>query len=279
MTAIAVEGLAKRFGAHVAVADATFTVAAGTVCALLGPNGAGKTTTLRCILGLARPTAGTVRVAGRAGAVLDGLGVHPLRTGRDHLRMLAAAGGVPPAHVASVLERVGLAADADRPAGEYSLGMRGRLALGAALLGGPRVLVLDEPANGLDPDGIRWLRGLLREHAEAGGAVLLSSHVLAEVERVADAAVVMAGGRTVGAAPVLDGRSVRARSPDRARLQAALAAAGATVRPVDADGLVVEGRDADFVGALAAREGIALRELVAHRTLEDLYVQATGAAP
>ncbi len=212
---IEVSGLVKRFGAQRAVDDLSFAVPAGRVVGFLGPNGAGKTTTLRVLLGLVTADAGDARIGGRpfaelarpaetVGALLDGGLLHPGRSGRDHLRALARAADLPEARVGEVLRLVGLEAAADRRAGGYSLGMRQRLGLATALLGDPAVLVLDEPANGLDPQGIRWLRGLLRGLAAEGRAVLVSSHGLAEVARTADEVVVIHRGRSVLQAPVAE---------------------------------------------------------------------------
>ena len=212
--AIQVAGLRKKFGRMMAVEDVSFTVSYGRVTGFLGPNGAGKTTTLRMILGLIRPDAGTAAIAAKpygklaspartVGALLDAA-AHPGRTGRDHLRVLAAAAGLPGDQADHLLDRVGLAHAARQRAGRYSLGMRQRLALAAALLGDPDVLVLDEPANGLDPQGIRWLRDLLRTLAADGRAVLVSSHILAEAAQTVNDIVVISRGRTVAQAPLGD---------------------------------------------------------------------------
>ena len=211
--AIDVAGLSKRFGPAVAVRDLSFTVSYGRITGFLGPNGAGKTTTLRALLGLVRPDAGRALIAGRryselaspvgtVGALLDAGAVHPGRTGRDHLRVLARAAGVPVDRADHLLAQVGLAPAARQRAGGYSLGMRQRLGLAAALLGDPRILVLDEPANGLDPQGIRWLRDLLRSLAAEGRSVLISSHILAEVAQTVDDVVVISRGRSVAQAPL-----------------------------------------------------------------------------
>jgi ABC-2 type transport system ATP-binding protein len=213
-TAIQVAGLRKKFGHVVAVEDVSFTVAYGRITGFLGPNGAGKTTTLRMLLGLIRPDAGTATIAGTpypdlaspvrtVGALLDPA-AHPGRSGRDHLRVLAAAAGIPEGRAGQLLATVGLQHAARQRAGGYSLGMRQRLGLAAALLGDPAVLVLDEPANGLDPQGIRWLRDLLRGLAAEGRAVLVSSHILAEVAQTADDVVIIHHGRTVTLAPLPD---------------------------------------------------------------------------
>jgi ABC-2 type transport system ATP-binding protein len=215
MTTITVDRLTKRYGATTAVDDLSFAVPAGSVTGFLGPNGAGKSTTLRVLLGLARPTAGRATFDGvpygeladparTVGAMLESDPFHPGRSGRDHLRVLATATGIAAGRVDEVLDLVGLTEPAGRRAGGYSLGMRRRLGLAAALLGGPRVLLLDEPANGLDPHGIRWLRDLLRDHAGRGGTVLVSSHVLAEVALVAEQVVVIDRGRLLTSAPLGD---------------------------------------------------------------------------
>jgi ABC-2 type transport system ATP-binding protein len=208
MNAISVHGLTKRYGTFTAVDDLSFDVEPGTVTAFLGPNGAGKTTTLRVLLGLAEATAGTATFGGRryrdlpapalhVGAVLETTGFHPARRARDHLRVVATASGVPAQRVEEVLEQVGLSAAAAKRVKGFSLGMRQRLALAAALLGRPSVLILDEPANGLDPEGVRWLRQTLRAFADDGGTVLMSSHLLAEVAQSVDDVVIIAAGRLV----------------------------------------------------------------------------------
>ena len=208
MAVVSAVGLTKRFGDLTAVNDLSFELEAGSVTGFLGPNGAGKTTTLRMLLGLARPTRGQALVFGRpftelehpaarVGAVLEASDLHPGRTGRDHLRVLARAASVPQSRVDEVLALVDLTGAAERRAGGYSLGMRQRLGLAAALLGAPELLVLDEPANGLDPEGVRWLRDSLRAFAMQGGTVLVSSHHLAEVAQTADRVVIIDRGRLV----------------------------------------------------------------------------------
>lgn len=203
---IELDGLRKSYGSHVAVEDVSFSVRRGSVVGLLGPNGAGKTTTMRMLLGLAKPDQGTARIHGQSyaqlanparsvGAALDDNGIHPGRTARQHLAIAASMAGIPRTRVQQVLDETGLMSAADRRVGGFSLGMGRRLGLATALLGEPSVLVLDEPANGLDPEGIRWLRDRLRAFADAGGAVLVSSHVLAEVAQTADDIVVIAQGR------------------------------------------------------------------------------------
>jgi ABC-2 type transport system ATP-binding protein len=213
--AIAVRELTKRFGDVTAVRDLTFTVEPGKVTGFLGPNGAGKSTTLRAILGLVEPTAGSTAIAGlpyrdlaepvrTVGAVLETQSFHPLRSGRNHLRVLAAASGIDDGRVDEVLGLVDLRAAGNRKAGKYSLGMRQRLALAGALLGDPAILILDEPANGLDPIGIRWLRDLLQAIAADGAAVLVSSHQLGEMQVMADEAIVIHQGRLLAQAPVVE---------------------------------------------------------------------------
>jgi ABC-2 type transport system ATP-binding protein len=201
MDSITVEGLTKRYGRVTAVNDLTFTVRRGAVTGFLGPNGAGKTTALAAIAGLARPTSGRARVDGTLGVHIEACGAHPGRTARAHLRSLAALAGLPRRRVEEVLALVGLEGAAGRRAGGFSLGMRQRLGLAAALLGDPDVLILDEPLNGLDPRGIRWVRELLRQRAAAGGTVLLSSHLLAEAEQTVDDVLVLDGGRLVHRGP------------------------------------------------------------------------------
>ncbi len=285
-TPIEVVGLTKHFGSVRAVDDLSFSVQPGQVTGFLGPNGAGKTTTLRCLLGLVRPTAGKALIGGRhydhlphplreVGAALEAASFHPGRTARAHLRYLAHAAEIPASRVGEVLGLVGLAEYADRRVGGYSLGMRQRLGLAQALLGDPGVLVLDEPANGLDPAGIAWLRQLLRALAAEGRTVLISSHVLSEVQQTVDAVVVLARGRliTQGRLADLEGAqaAVLVRSPDRDRLAAALAQAGAEVLIVDeedaesaGDALRVPGWATADVGRVAHQAGVEL-----HRLTED----------
>ena len=293
MAVIEVEHLSKQFGKKVrAVDDVTFSVEAGTITGFLGPNGAGKTTTLRMLVDLVRPTSGSCRVLGgryrdlarpatRVGALLDASGFHPGRSGRNALRVIAAGAGLPDPRVDAALEMVELGGAARRAVKGYSSGMRQRLALAAALLGDPEVLLLDEPANGLDPEGIRWLRGFLRERAAEGRTVLISSHVLAEVEQTVDDVLIIAKGRLLaqgpisklaaGAAPV-----IRARSPQAERLEALLRASGAAVNRLDT-ALAVRGPSAATVGDLAAANGIALHELLTEQaSLEDLFLQIAG---
>ena len=235
-------GLTKRFGSTTAVDDLSFSVEPGRITGFLGPNGAGKTTTLRTLLGLIRPSAGEALVTGvpyrklgdpirTVGAVLEASSYHPGRSGRNHLRVLATAGGIPRARVEEVLAHVELTGAANRRVGGYSLGMRQRLSVAGALLGEPRLLVLDEPANGLDPEGIRWLRNFLRSFADDGGTVFISSHVLAEVAQLADEVVIIHHAKLI-AHESLEALTARAaggtvvRSPDAGRLGRALAEAG-----------------------------------------------------
>ena len=292
-TMIAVESLSKRYDEVPVVDDVTFTCHRGTVTGFLGPNGAGKSTTLRMITGLTRPDHGHATVAGVpfvalpnpsrvVGTLLDASAVHPGRTGSTHLGLLARTIGVPAGRVDEVLGLVGLADAAGRRIGGYSLGMRQRLGIAGALLADPPVLMFDEPANGLDPEGIRWMRELLRGHADRGGTVLLSSHLLGEVEHTVDRLLVIGRGRIVADGPVADllgtdGASVRAADP--AALARDLAAAGLAVHPGADGALVVDGADPGQVGAVAAAGGHALTELRARqRGLEDLFFQLTTAS-
>jgi ABC-2 type transport system ATP-binding protein len=286
---IEVRGLTKRFRKVVAVDDLSFVAHPGRVTGFLGPNGAGKTTTLRAIVGLVHPTDGTTAVLGRryveldapakrVGAVLETSSFHPGRSGRNHLRTLALAAGIAVARVDEVLRIVDLAQDAKRRARGYSLGMRQRLQLAAALLGDPQVLVLDEPANGLDPAGIRWLRDLLRRYADEGRTVLVSSHVLAEVSQLADDVVIINRGRLVTQAPVgevlKDGGKTRVRTPDSDRLGTLLEAAGFAVEAQDDHVLLVNGSSPESVGELAAANGVVLHELTGETaTLEDAFLE------
>ena len=292
MTAVEIRGLVKHFGPVRAVEGLSFEVQPGRVTGFLGPNGAGKSTTLRALLGLVRPTAGTATFGGRryeeldrpsaqVGAVLEEASFHPGRTARNHLRVLAAAGEHPGSRVDEVLERVGLSDDADRRVKGYSMGMRQRLAIGAALLGDPEVLILDEPTNGLDPPGIHWMRGVVREHAAAGRAVLISSHLLAEVAQSVDDVVVIARGELRGQGTlesVLGGASGPVsvvRTPDPQRLGAALQRGGLGVRAEGRDLLVAA--PPEQVGDIAAAEGIALHGLAPRsRSLEAAFMELTA---
>jgi ABC-2 type transport system ATP-binding protein len=289
---IEVEGLSKRFGKTQAVSDLSFRVEPGTITGFLGPNGAGKSTTLRSILALVHPDAGRATVLGvpyreldrplhRVGAVLEASEVHPGRSGRNHLRVQAAAAGLPASRVDEVLALVELTGAAKRRVKGYSLGMRQRLGLATALLGDPEVLVLDEPANGLDPAGIRWLRDLLRSLAADGRTILVSSHVLSEVAQTVDRVVIIHRGRLVqqaSVAEVLAGAKggTRVRTPDGDRLQALLTADGGTVSRVDGAALLVD-LPPERVGELAAASGVVLHELtVDQATLEEVFLELTG---
>jgi ABC-2 type transport system ATP-binding protein len=290
---IEVEHLTKRFRKTVAVDDLSFKVREGAITGFLGPNGAGKTTTLRVALGLVRPTSGSARVLGhpyraletpssQVGAVLEASSFHPGRSGRNHLRVVAAVSGLPRSRVDEVLEIVGLSGDAGRRVGGYSLGMRQRLSLAAALLGDPRVFILDEPANGLDPQGIRWLRELLQSLAGEGRTILISSHVLAEVEQIADEVVIIHRGKFVEHATTAElaaraAGGIRVRSPQADRLRAVLEQAGIKVSAADGDLLSVADTTTAKVGDLAAANGIVLHELVAETSsLEEAFLELTS---
>jgi ABC-2 type transport system ATP-binding protein len=289
--AISVRGVTKRFGSQTAVDDLTFEVRPGVVTGFLGPNGAGKSTTLRIVLGLVSPTEGSAAVLGTpyagladptraVGAVLETQSFNPLRSGRNHLRVLASASGIPLTRADEVLEQVGLEAAARRKAGTYSLGMRQRLALGAALLGEPSVLVLDEPANGLDPQGIRWLRGFLRDFAARGNAVLVSSHVLTEMAELADEAVVIDHGRLLRHAPISaltnGSRELRVRTSDAVRLGEILRDRGVRVTAHGDGELRVSGADPARVGTLAFEAGLPVFGLTEERaSLEDVFFELT----
>ena len=291
---IDVTHLTKCYGETLAVDDLSFRVRPGHVTGFLGPNGAGKSTTMRVILGLDAPTGGRATVAGRAyaslpaplrvvGSLLDAGAVHPGRSARDHLRWLAASNGIPVARVDEVLDTVGLASVAHRRAGGFSLGMGQRLGLAGALLGDPEVLLLDEPVNGLDTEGIRWVRDLLRRLAAEGRTVFLSSHVMSEMQLTADHLIVIGRGRLIAEAPMDEFIShnsrplTRVRTPDATRLFPALAQAGATVEADSAGGWDVAGLPAEAIGELAAGEGIVLHELTPRlSSLEDVYTAMTA---
>jgi ABC-2 type transport system ATP-binding protein len=290
---IEVEHLSKRFRKTVAVDDLSFKVREGAITGFLGPNGAGKTTTLRIILGLVRPTSGKATVmqhlyrelespTRQVGAVLEASDFHPGRSGRNHLRVLAAATGAPRSRVEEVLEIVDLEDVAGRRAGGYSLGMRQRLSIAGALLGDPQVLVLDEPANGLDPQGIRWLRELLRSLATEGRTIFISSHVLAEVEQIVDEVVIIHRGKFVVHATTAEllaraAGGIRVRSPQADRLRAALEEAGVKVASSDGDLLTVAEATTARVGEIAAAKGIVLHELVAESSsLEQAFLDLTS---
>jgi ABC-2 type transport system ATP-binding protein len=290
---IVVEGLTKRYAEVQAVDDLSFVVRAGAVTGFLGPNGAGKTTALKMIVGLARPTAGRVLVNGRPvasaeanadvlGVYIEPSGAHPGRSARNHLRSLAALAGLPRSRVDDVLAIVQLEHAAGRRVGTYSTGMRQRLGLASAVLGDPQILVLDEPLNGLDPQGIRWLRTFLRDRAASGRTVLLSSHILSEAAQTVDDVVVIRNGRLVHQGPIdelarLGGGGVVVSTPTRERLVTAVRRAGGRVE-VEENGsrLVIEGMDAAQVGELAHDERVVLHELSPRAgSLEDVFFNLT----
>jgi ABC-2 type transport system ATP-binding protein len=288
---IEIRRLTKRYRKVVAVDDLSFSVLPGRITGFVGPNGAGKTTTLRSLLGLVTPTSGEALIEGkpyarlpapatRVGAVLETSTFHPGRSGRNHLRTIAAAAGIPRGRVEELLELVGLSGAARRRVGGYSLGMRQRLGLAAALMGDPEILVLDEPANGLDPEGIRWLRTFLRGLAAEGRTVLVSSHVLAELAQTADDVAIIAKGRLVAHAPVDEltaraGAGTRVRSPDAARLRGLLAAEG--IEATEAGEALAVKAPPERVGELAAANGIVLHELTTESSsLEEVVLELTG---
>ncbi len=288
---IEVVDLRKRFRKTTAVDGLSFRVREGRITGFLGPNGAGKTTTLRILLGLVHPTSGRATIdgrryrdlddpSGRVGAVLEATNYHPKRSGRNHLRMLAAAAGIGTARVDELIDFVGLANVSRRRVGGYSLGMRQRLSVAGALLGDPELLVLDEPANGLDPEGIRWLRDFLRAVAGQGKTIFISSHVLAEVQQLADEVVIIHHGRLVAHESVEDLRAraaggTRVRSPDAARLREALARGGIEASG-DGDRLLTSA-PSERVGEIAAANNIVLHELAAESsTLEEAFLELTA---
>jgi ABC-2 type transport system ATP-binding protein len=290
-TTIEVRGLKKRYGATLAVDDLTFSVAPGRVTGFVGPNGAGKSTTIRLVLGLAAPDAGTALVDGEryvekryplkeVGALLDASATHPGRRARDHLLWLAQSNGISCSRIDEVLELVGLSSVAGRRTGGFSLGMAQRLGIATALLGDPPILMLDEPVNGLDPEGIVWIRGFLRGLAAEGRTVFVSSHLMSELQGTADHLVVIGRGRVIADASVDElltspsGGSVDLRTPDLMRMMAVLANAGATVVSAGHDTLTVTGLDAERIADLARDSGVRLNELTPRRaTLEDVYLE------
>ena len=290
---IEVLGLSKSFGPVKAVDNLSFTVPTGTITGFLGPNGAGKTTTLRCLLGLVSPTSGTATIGGRAytdlphpsatvGAMLEASSFHPARSGRDHLLVYCTVNGFPDRRADEVLDVVGLTKAARQKVRGYSTGMRQRLGLAAALLGDPRVLILDEPANGLDPEGIKWLRGFLRRMAEDGRTVLVSSHVLSEVEQTVDNVLIINRGSLVRQGSIAElveheGLTVLVRGPDLDRLAAVLPE-GAAAQRQDST-LRITGLTTDEVGHLAFTEQVELHELTTERSdLEQVFFALTGEA-
>ncbi|MFF4120254.1 ABC transporter ATP-binding protein [Streptomyces sp. NPDC001714] len=291
---IELAGLTKRYGDKTAVDDLTFTVRPGIVTGFLGPNGAGKSTTMRMILGLDHPTAGRVRIDGKRyeqlkdpltyiGALLDAKAVHGGRSAFNHLLCLAQSNGIPRARVAEVLDTVGLTAVARKKAKGFSLGMGQRLGIAGALLGDPRILMFDEPVNGLDPEGIHWIRTLMKSLAAQGRTVFVSSHLMSEMALTADHLVVIGQGRLLADTSMADfirtnSRSyVRVRSPQRERLLDVLHGAGITVVETGTGTLEVEGGKAEPIGELAAQNGIVLHELsIQQASLEEAFMQLTA---
>jgi ABC-2 type transport system ATP-binding protein len=293
VTEIVVEHLSKQYKQLRAVDDLSFTVRSGRVTGFLGPNGAGKTTTLRMLLNLVAPTSGSATIGGRryvdlddpirhVGAVLEASSAHRGRTGVNHLRVICRAAGLPRRRADEALELVGLTPAAGRKFKGYSLGMRQRLGIAAAMLGDPRVLILDEPANGLDPEGIRWMRDLLRALAAEGRTVLVSSHLLSEMQLMAEDVVILAAGRLIRQGPVDEvlgsmGTAVQVRTPDPGRLTAALAAFNPVITPMPDGGLLVTGMATAAVGHAAFSAGVELHELAGERAdLEQVFLQLTA---
>jgi ABC-2 type transport system ATP-binding protein len=290
---IEAKGLTKRYDGTVAVDELSFTVPPGQVTGFLGPNGAGKSTTMRLVLGLDAPDSGSVTIGGRpysayrrplfrAGALLEAKAFHGGRSARNHLLCLALSNGISRARVDEVLDLVGLRSAARRRAGGFSLGMSQRLGIAAALLGDPPVLMLDEPVNGLDPEGVVWIRTLLRTLAGEGRTVLLSSHLMSEMAMTADRLVIIGRGRLIAEATMADflaagsAGSVTVRSPQTSALATLLTARGAAVTRQDADTLAVTGTTAEAIGELARAAGLTLTGLAAPQaTLEDRYMELT----
>ena len=284
--------LTKRFGELAAVDDLTFELEAGTVTGFLGPNGAGKTTTMRLLLGLARPTRGSALLFGRpfaalerpwerVGAVLEASDLHPGRSGRDHLRVLAARAGLPASRVEDVLELVDLKGAAGRRSKGYSLGMRQRVGLASALLGDPDLLILDEPANGLDPEGVRWLRDFLKAFAAEGRTVFVSSHLLAEVAQTVDRVVIINHGRLVVESSLAEltarlAGTVRVQTGRPAALEQALHAAGVAATERENGTIFVHGVGADRVGEIALQAEVPVGQLVTESSLEDVFLELTA---
>jgi len=288
---ITIESLSKKYGRRTVVDDISFTARAGRVTGFLGPNGAGKSTSMRMMVGLTRPTSGNVAISGRrfanlpnpgreVGVMLDASAQHAGRTGREILTLAQQMMGLPARRVPEMLELVSLTeTESNRRVGSYSLGMRQRLGIAVALIGGPSVLILDEPANGLDPAGIRWMRGLLRDYANDGGTVLLSSHLLHEIELIADDIVMIGKGRIVAQGSKTEllraaGTIVRARDMDA--LERALHESGLVTTPAEDGGLRADA-DPTVVGLVARESGLALTELrTADGGLEDMFLQLTA---
>jgi ABC-2 type transport system ATP-binding protein len=292
---IDVDHITKRYGDRLAVDDLTFRVRPGVVTGFLGPNGAGKSTTMRMILGLDAPTAGHVTVNGKAyrdltaplhevGALLEARAIHTGRSAYNHLLAMAQTHGIPRRRVDEVIALVGLDSVARKRAGGFSLGMGQRLGIASALLGDPNTVVLDEPSNGLDPEGILWIRNLLKGLAADGRTVFLSSHLMSEIALTAEHVIVIGRGRLIADTSVADivaqasmDAAVRVRTPEAARLRAALVARGATVTSTEHDVLEVHGVESERIGELAATERVVLHELTPHKaSLEDAYMALTG---
>ena len=293
MAAIELHGLTKRFGAVTAVDDLSLELGRGTVAGLLGPNGAGKTTTLRMLLGLVAPTAGRATFDGRryaeldqparrVGAVLEASSFHPGRRAVDHLRILASAAGLPERRAMEALAEVGMAEHARRRVGGFSLGMRQRLGLAAALLGEPEVLLLDEPSNGLDPEGVHWLRAFLRRQADSGRTVVVSSHLLAEVSQTVDHVVILDRGRLVTSAPLADltahqSAAVVVRTAEAERLRAELAGRGIAAAVTGRDTVAATGTTAEAVGRVLAASDVVISEMrLETPKLEDVFFSLTA---
>jgi ABC-2 type transport system ATP-binding protein len=290
---IEAHALIKRYGDKTAVDGISFTIAPGSVTGFLGPNGAGKSTTMRMIMGLDRPTSGAVTVNGKpyaahrsplreVGALLDAKAAHPGRSARSHLRTMAATHSIPASRVNDVIEMTGLAPVAGKRVGGFSLGMGQRLGIASAMLGDPRTLILDEPVNGLDPEGVQWVRRLVRSLADEGRTVFLSSHLMSEMAQTADQLLVIGRGRILAAGPVqqvIDSVSragVRVRSPHAAELAALLSADGATVGTPEPGTLELSGIAAERVGEIACAHGLVLHELSPRSaTLEEAYMSLT----
>ena len=290
---ITIDELTKQYGSHTAVDALSFSVRPGIVTGFLGPNGAGKSTTMRMILGLDAPTSGTATVNGRAlsahgapltelGALLDAKAVHPKRSARNHLRALAATTGISNTRVDEVIGLVGLEDVADRAAGSFSLGMGQRLGIASALLGDPETVMLDEPVNGLDPEGILWIRNLLKDLAAEGRTVFVSSHLMSEMAMIAEHFVIIGKGRLIADVTAAELNrmtaepSIHVRTPEATRLRGLLAADGVEVRGDGLETLAVSGLTSQAIGIAAARAGIALVELTPQRaTLEEIFMDLT----